>query len=125
MYHYSFDFLANRPILDAAFARDQSAILLTAHGRQVTPEQPDETTTDETTYLCVWNVSHPSTPQKVLICQHGQPTSVCFSPLKASMAFSGLDDGAVCAWDLREATARHQEVAREEDMQWTFREEHF
>lgn len=66
-------------------------------------------------------------PQKVLICQHGEPTSVCFSPLKASLAFAGMDDGAVCVWNLREAAAKHREVSRkevphqEQGQQWIFR----
>ena len=64
-------------------------------------------------YVCVWNVTQPSAPNKVLVASGGV-TECCFSPLKASVAIAGLVDGAVCAWDLREALSFHQEVARSE-----------
>ncbi len=97
-----YSFLQNRPVTDASFAPDQSSILLTAHAA------PDRSRS----FLCVWNVSHPSAPQKVLVCRRGAPSAACFSPLRASMAFCGTEDGAVCAWDLREAASTHAEVAR-------------
>ena len=64
-------------------------------------------------YVCVWNVTQPSAPNKVLVASGGV-TECCFSPLKASVAIAGLVDGAVCAWDLREALSFHQEVAPSE-----------
>ena len=64
-------------------------------------------------YVCVWNVTQPSAPSKVLVAS-GCVTACCFSPLKASVAIAGLVDGTVCAWDLREAFSFHQEVARSE-----------
>ena len=64
-------------------------------------------------YVCVWNVTQPSAPNKVLVAS-GVVTACCFSPLKASVAIAGLVDGTVCAWDLREAFSFHQEVSRSE-----------
>ena len=58
---------------------------------------------------------------QVLACPNSC-SCVTFSPLKASAVFGGLDDGGVCAWDLRESTAKHKEVAREEEEEeWVFR----
>ncbi len=109
LHHFFFNrysFLQNRPVTDASFAPDQSSILLTAHAAA-----PDHDRSRRS-FLCVWNVSHPSAPQKVLVCRRGAPSAACFSPLRASMAFCGTEDGAVCAWDLREAASTHAEVAR-------------
>ena len=61
---------------------------------------------------------------QVLSCPN-RCSCVTFSPTKASAVFAGLDDGTVCAWDLREGTAKHKEVAREnkeeEEQEWIFR----
>ncbi|TRY78803.1 hypothetical protein TCAL_07584 [Tigriopus californicus] len=108
-------FLLDRPVTSLAFAPDQSAILLTAHGNlDVDGEQGATTLANfsANTYLCIWNVSQPSAPSKVLMT-HNVVTSCCFSPHKASIAFAGLVDGTVVGWDLRESLNIHQEVKRE------------
>lgn len=109
------DFLLDRPVTSLAFAPDQSAILLTAHGNLDMDGEQGATTLanfSADTYLCVWNVSQPSAPNKVLVT-HNVVSSCCFSPHKASIAFAGLVDGTVVGWDLRESLNIHQEVKRD------------
>ena len=100
---YLWHFAIWREILNQQFEMyPQPSIMLSAHS-----------SSDEhgKSYVCVWNVTQPSAPNKVLVASGGI-TACCFSPLKASVAIAGLVDGTVCAWDLREAFSFHQEVAR-------------
>lgn len=117
-----FPFLKARPILALVFAPGQAATLLTAHGSLDQAADGDEDDFTHRNYLCIWNISHPSAPQKVLTTYHNV-ASLCFSPFKASIAFAGLIDGTLCAWDLREATSMHQEVTRQvvNDQHWIIR----
>ncbi len=107
------DFLIGRPVVDVAFAPDQPAVLLTAHGKikgNSGNNEDDDLMTRS--FLCVWNVSQPSVPQQVLVA-NDEVSKCCFSPLRASIVFAGLAHGMVCAWDIREPQTPHQEVLRE------------
>ena len=35
------------------------------------------------------------------------PTCCCFSPIKATLVFGGMQDGSLVAWDLREPPTMH------------------
>ncbi|CAC5399507.1 WDR60 [Mytilus coruscus] len=39
-----------------------------------------------------------------------QPRCCCFGPYKTSIAFAGMVDGSICAWDLREPPSLHRSV---------------
>jgi WD40 repeat protein len=97
-------------------------LLLTAHAIEEDDDEVEghssqnEAALPTSSVLCVWNVAAPSAPQKTLRVSGGAPaTRCCFSPSKASVAFAGLADGTVCAWDLREAASTHREVAAPDD----------
>jgi hypothetical protein len=101
--------LSGSPIEGLVFAPDQEGILLTVHG----PEEFSENELPEVrSYLCVWNVRMPHRPIKILVSEQ-RVTASCFSPTKASLVLSGMEDGSVCMWDLREGVFPHREVARE------------
>jgi len=56
--------------------------------------------------VCVWNTNDPFNPEKLLICE-STPRCCCLSPSKATLAFAGLEDGSIVAWDLREPLSTH------------------
>lgn len=115
-----FDFLHDRSVTQLAFAPDQAALLITAHGA-LEDEEEDEEEDESRVFLCVWNVSQPSQPQKVLVANSGDISAIIFSPFKASIAFAGSQDGVIAAWDLREHSSIHQEVSTNSEMEWIFR----
>ncbi len=115
-------YLLDRPITDVTFAPDQPSVLLTVHGpiKEGGGEQEDDDGGTDRTLLCLWNVGQPSAPSKILAA-NGDVTHTNFSPQKATVAFAGLEDGTLCAWDLRESLSHHQEVVRTEDEGDVFR----
>jgi WD40 repeat protein len=112
-------YLLDRPVTCLAFAPDQPSILLTAHG-PLPEDEEHNPSPEKTTILCVWKVSQPSAPNKVLVA-NGDVVHCNFSPHKASLVFAGFADGMICAWDLRESLSVHQEVVKEDDGDDVFR----
>ncbi|XP_041371733.1 cytoplasmic dynein 2 intermediate chain 1-like isoform X2 [Gigantopelta aegis] len=102
--------LQGRHVVCACFCPSQPDMLLTMHS---TPTE-NSASTPESRFgvLCVWNVGELSSPQKILGC-NSQPTCCCFSPSKATLAFSGMVDGSVAVWDLREPVSMHRAVKTE------------
>ncbi|KAF6029361.1 hypothetical protein EB796_012331 [Bugula neritina] len=54
----------------------------------------------------VWNTNDPSQPQKI-VASASMPTCCCFSPIKTTLVFGGMQDGSLVAWDLREPPTMH------------------
>eukprot|EP01137_Pigoraptor_chileana_P018006 Opistho-2@76862 len=102
----SISFLAGRPVIDAQFSPTQPQLLLTSFGAYPNPLRTSDVNRD-LGFVTLWNLNEPSRPQKILVCE-SVPTRVCFSPVKASMAFAGTVDGSVVAWDLREPSTMHK-----------------
>ena len=120
-------FLQDCAIHNLAFASDQAGLLLSTHKSRMdedseTDSRSSSTAVIQRTILCLWNVSHPSMPQKILAA-NGLVTACTFSPFKASAALAGMENGTICVWDLRESSTIHQEVTREvyEEIMFVFR----
>lgn len=57
--------------------------------------------------LCVWDLSRPAQPQAVMASE-GSPSCCCWAPLPlTNVAFAGMEEGGVCAWQLDEPASRH------------------
>ncbi|XP_052059211.1 cytoplasmic dynein 2 intermediate chain 1-like isoform X8 [Mytilus californianus] len=99
--------LQGRHVEFAYFAPTQPNMVLTVYS------QPDQSNplnpTDGKGMICVWNTNEPSYPQRILACE-SQPRCCCFGPYKTSIAFAGMVDGSICAWDLREPPSLHRSV---------------
>ncbi|XP_076090423.1 cytoplasmic dynein 2 intermediate chain 1-like isoform X5 [Mytilus galloprovincialis] len=99
--------LQGRHVEFAYFAPTQPNMLLTIYSQ---PEQSNPSNpTDGKGMICVWNTNEPSYPQRILACE-SQPRCCCFGPYKTSIAFAGMVDGSICAWDLREPPSLHRSV---------------
>ncbi|XP_071155287.1 cytoplasmic dynein 2 intermediate chain 1-like isoform X6 [Mytilus edulis] len=99
--------LQGRHVEFAYFAPTQPNMLLTIYSQ---PEQGNPSNpTDGKGMICVWNTNEPSYPQRILACE-SQPRCCCFGPYKTSIAFAGMVDGSICAWDLREPPSLHRSV---------------
>ncbi|XP_043234210.1 cytoplasmic dynein 2 intermediate chain 1-like isoform X2 [Amphibalanus amphitrite] len=106
------DLLAGRPATFVSFSDSDGRLLVSAHAARPAdpqqakgasdPEQPESA--DRCGLVCVWSVSEPSRPQKVLITS-AEPVCCCFSPLKPRLAFAGSANGSVDVWDLHESGA--------------------
>ena len=48
----------------------------------------------------------PLTSTRVMCCD-GEPTSVCFSPVRGHLVIVGCREGSLALWDLREGSALH------------------
>ncbi|XP_058954836.2 cytoplasmic dynein 2 intermediate chain 1 isoform X2 [Pocillopora verrucosa] len=102
-------YLEGRQVTCVHISPVQTYFLLTAYGavkeqgKTASKAQPN---IQEKGIVCFWNTNEPSEPQKVLICE-STPRCCCLSPSKATLAFAGLEDGSVVAWDLRESSLMH------------------
>ncbi|XP_031556778.1 WD repeat-containing protein 60-like isoform X2 [Actinia tenebrosa] len=102
-------YLAGRALECLHVSPVQNHHLLTAYGPVNDQETASSKMSDSMkakSIFCLWNVNEPSTPQKILICE-SVPRCCCLSPSKATIAFAGLEDGSVVAWDLRESPSIH------------------
>lgn len=102
-------YLEGRPVKFVHISRVQTHFLLIAYAPVV--DKINTTTKipksiQDKGLICVWNTNEPSDPQKVLICE-STPHCCCLSPSKATLAFAGLEDGSLVAWDLREPSSMH------------------
>lgn len=99
--------LQGRHVEFAYFAPTQPNMLLTVYSKPV--ESNPSNPVNGNGIICVWNTNEPSYPQRILACE-SQPRCCCFSPYKTSVAFAGMVDGSICAWDLREPPSLHKSV---------------
>lgn len=99
-------YLEGRQVKCVHISPVQTYFLLTAYGavkEQGKTASKAHRSIQEKGIVCFWNTNEPSEPQKVLICESA-PRCCCLSPSKATLAFAGLEDGSVVAWDLRESS---------------------
>ncbi|CAH3154809.1 unnamed protein product [Pocillopora meandrina] len=102
-------YLEGRQVTCVHISPVQTYFLLTAYGavkEQGKTASKAQPSIQEKGIVCFWNTNEPSEPQKVLICE-STPRCCCLSPSKATLAFAGLEDGSVVAWDLRESSLMH------------------
>ncbi|CAB3993044.1 WD repeat-containing 60-like [Paramuricea clavata] len=113
-------FLEGRRVLDMKFNSVQTHLLLTAHDCSNVETSVDKNDClQERGIVCYWNVNEPSQPQKILYCE-SSPKSCCFSSVKSSLVFAGLEDGSVVVWDVRESSSLHSTI-NNKDNQWVVR----
>ncbi|XP_078377920.1 cytoplasmic dynein 2 intermediate chain 1-like isoform X2 [Oculina patagonica] len=102
-------YLEGRPVKCVHISPVQTHFLLVAYGpvkEQGKATSKAHNNIQEKGLVCFWNTNEPSGPQKVLICESA-PKCCCLSPSKATLAFAGLEDGSLVAWDLRESSSMH------------------
>ena len=114
---YILSLCPGRRVLDVKFNLVQTHLLLTAHDCNNVETNRD--CLQGRGIVCYWNVNEPSQPQKILYCE-SSPNSCCFSPVKSSLVFAGLEDGSVVVWDIRESSSLHSTV-NNKDKQWIVR----
>ena len=100
----------NRRVMATAFApsgtRTGAASLLIAYG----PSDARAHGVEGDGLLLVWDLAAAATPRPsaAMRCE-GTPTCVAWGPGRArALAFCGTEDGALCAWDLRELEDHHR-----------------
>ncbi|XP_032222852.2 cytoplasmic dynein 2 intermediate chain 1 isoform X2 [Nematostella vectensis] len=99
--------LGGRSIRSVHISPVQTHLMLAALGPiEGPPSQQVSGNVAKRGLVCLWNINEPSEPQKVLVCE-SLPRCCCLSPSKATLAFAGLEDGSVVAWDLREPASLH------------------
>ncbi|XP_071534076.1 uncharacterized protein [Panulirus ornatus] len=111
--------LEHRLIPFVQFCATESTMLLTGHGYKPLDEG-DRGELNESGLLCIWSVQEPSRPQYLLCCR-ASPTAATFSPSRPSLVLSGLEDGSLAAWDLREQLHFHTLKIEIEDVNWRVR----
>ncbi|KAJ7386827.1 hypothetical protein OS493_006857 [Desmophyllum pertusum] len=102
-------YLEGRPVKCVHISPVQTHFVLVAYGPvkdQSKVTSKIHNSIQEKGLVCFWNTNEPSEPQKVLICE-STPMCCCLSPSKATLAFAGLEDGSLVAWDLRESSLMH------------------
>ncbi|KAH9514333.1 WD repeat-containing protein 60 [Bulinus truncatus] len=67
------------------------------------------TKTQLMSFICVWNISQPTYPYRICGSEM-RITSACFSPMKATQVFAGMNDGSVALWDLRESGSQKRNI---------------
>ncbi|XP_057293201.1 cytoplasmic dynein 2 intermediate chain 1-like isoform X2 [Hydractinia symbiolongicarpus] len=95
-----------RNFCDLAYSMSQTNMLLTAYGASNVVTKHHKSPKG---LICLWNTNEPTKPLKLLTCE-SIPMSCCFSSGKASMAFAGMEDGIIAAWDLTEPASYHDNV---------------
>ncbi|XP_020612884.1 WD repeat-containing protein 60-like, partial [Orbicella faveolata] len=99
-------YLEGRPVICVHISPVQTYFLLVAYGpvkEQGKVTSKIDSNIQDKGLVCFWNTNEPSGPQKILICE-SSPRCCCLSPSKATLAFAGLEDGSLVAWDLRESS---------------------
>lgn len=102
-------YLEGRPVTCVHISPVQTHFLLIAYGAVTEKGKATSkinSSVQEKGLVCFWNTNEPSEPQRILICE-STPMCCCLSPSKATLAFAGLDDGTLVAWDLREPSSMH------------------
>ncbi|KAG7160194.1 WD repeat-containing protein 60-like [Homarus americanus] len=113
--------LEGRPIPFAQFCAVESTVLLSGHGyRVLEKEEEDDGELSESGLVCIWTVQEPSRPQHLLCCR-AAPTAATFSPSRPSLVLTGLEDGSLAAWDLREPLQFHTLKTDIDGVNWRVR----
>ncbi|XP_033208063.1 WD repeat-containing protein 60 isoform X2 [Belonocnema kinseyi] len=116
-------FLSGRSVTFIVYSEVLNKVLLTVHAQG----DEDIETTKKEDYItdccigCIWNISEPSRPTKVIYSQ-SPITSCCFHPTSYNLVFAGLQDGSINLWDLKEDEMWHQRVTdKDNEMDWVLR----
>ncbi|KAK9295652.1 hypothetical protein QLX08_010078 [Tetragonisca angustula] len=119
----SVTFLAGRAVTIIHYSEVLNKILLTIHS----PAEEEIETSSKQDYItdccigCVWNISEPSMPIKLLYSTC-PITSCCFHSTNYNVVFAGLQDGSISLWDLKEDEMWHEKVTdRANNLDWTIR----
>lgn len=96
----------DRPLVSAVHAASKPQLVLGAYG-----PAPQQQASARPGMVAVWNSNAPTKPTHVLVTEC-VPTSCCFSPGKAAIAFVGGADGSLEAWDLREPVELHRRSSK-------------
>ena len=59
--------------------------------------------------LCYWNLTRPSTPDKIMCCD-GNPLRCVLPPDNSHLCLAGLEEGSVVLWDVREDDHNHRTI---------------
>lgn len=86
----SLEILRNRPVTYVTHLKNYSTRILTVHGRSKIPSLASED--DLKSFLCIWNVSNESVPEKVMAV-YGEATCCCFFLGAKNLVFGGMNDG--------------------------------
>ncbi|DBA89068.1 TPA: hypothetical protein ACH3X1_016247 [Trebouxia sp. C0004] len=94
--------LEGRAVTATAY-RDADGMVLAAYG----PSDLQENALAAMGCLCVWDLSSPAMPAKVLLSE-GCPTACTFlaAPGRGDLVLAGMQEGGLCLWDCEEAGSR-------------------
>jgi hypothetical protein len=109
--------LRGREILDLRFSCVSAHQLLTVHSPvsgKVAEDSSDWGAAGKSvgaswaqkSLLCVWDLTDPSRPHKVLTCD-ATPSCSALSPVSSHIVVCGSQEGSVIVWDLREPKVMH------------------
>ncbi|DBA69247.1 TPA: hypothetical protein ACH3X2_012991 [Trebouxia sp. C0005] len=102
LFLYTPGILEGRAVTATAY-RDADGMILAAYG----PSNLQENELAAMGCLCVWDLSSPAMPAKVLVSE-GCPTACTFlaAPGKGDLILAGMQEGGLCLWDCEEAGSR-------------------
>ncbi|KAJ3020525.1 WD repeat-containing protein 60 [Thoreauomyces humboldtii] len=104
-------FLKGRTLRDACYSNSDHRMILIAYSPVL--EGPTTSSLDESGILCVWRLTDPAEPYRILVCE-SPPTCCCFATTRPSLVFAGTESGSISAWDLQEFSPSHKKIAAPE-----------